>query len=247
MKSFAHSLNSLISCSNILKSGWEKAIIGPVLKNATNKIWLFDYDLTLYGEEERYVLNSLDKRIALYVQKTVGGTFEQASEIRRDYLLRFGTTLAGLQAMHGVDPEDFFDFIHEPEFLIYPKESPQKRELLLSLNGRRIVFTNGRHDWSEAGMKSMGFLDVMDAVFDLKQMDWVGKPHESAYEKMETFLGRTVSQNRDIILLEDSLRNLEPAHKRGWTTIFVNPLAKAPECVNYQIPHLMNLSEILEG
>ena len=33
-------------------------------------VWLFDYDLTLYGEEERFVLDSLDRRIALFVQKT---------------------------------------------------------------------------------------------------------------------------------------------------------------------------------
>ena len=34
------------------------------IKNDASKIWLFDYDLTLYGEEERFVLNSLDHRIA---------------------------------------------------------------------------------------------------------------------------------------------------------------------------------------
>jgi putative hydrolase of the HAD superfamily len=30
-------------------------------------VWLFDYDLTLYGAEERCVLNSLDHRISLFV------------------------------------------------------------------------------------------------------------------------------------------------------------------------------------
>jgi len=81
--------------------------------NDSSKIWLFDYDLTLYGEEERFVLNSLDHRIAEFVQKTVGGTFESATEIRKDYLLRFGTTLSGLMAMNGTAPDDFFDFIHK--------------------------------------------------------------------------------------------------------------------------------------
>ena len=41
-------------------------------------VWLFDYDLTLYGEEERHVLVSLDRRISAYVQKTSGGTFAHA-------------------------------------------------------------------------------------------------------------------------------------------------------------------------
>ena len=33
--------------------------------NEESKIWLFDYDLTLYGEEERHVLDSLNHRITL--------------------------------------------------------------------------------------------------------------------------------------------------------------------------------------
>ena len=73
-------------------------------------VWLFDYDLTLYGTEERCVLDSLDHRISKFVQKTVGGDFESAHKIRTDYLERFGTTLAGLMAMNNTDPDDFFDF-----------------------------------------------------------------------------------------------------------------------------------------
>lgn len=215
-------------------------------------VWLFDYDLTLYGTEERYVINSLDHRISTFVQKTVGGDFESAHKIRTDYLERFGTTLAGLMAMNGTDPDDFFDFIHEPEYLTYPKKAPEKLSLLLGLKGPRFVFTNGRHDWSEAGMAHMGIDSAIDGVFDLKQLDWIGKPHDSAYEKMESWLARKLpamglsmpADPREIVLLEDSLRNLEPAHRRGWTTILVNPDVDAPDWVDFKIPHLMNLPEL---
>jgi putative hydrolase of the HAD superfamily len=210
------------------------------------KIWLFDYDLTLYGEEERCVINSLDHRISLFVQKTVGGDFESAHRIRTDYLERFGTTLAGLMAMNQVDPDEFFDFIHQPEFLIYPKKAPEKLELLQGLNGPCFVFTNGRHDWSEAGMAHMGIDSAIDGVLDLKQLDWVGKPHDSAYEKAEDWLRQRLPQMgcampadlRDIVLLEDSLRNLEPAHRRGWTTVLVSPKEDCPAWVDFHIPHL---------
>ena len=215
-------------------------------------VWLFDYDLTLYGTEERYVINSLDHRISKFVQKTVGGDFESAHKIRTDYLERFGTTLAGLMAMNGTDPDEFFDFIHEPEYLTYPKKAPEKLSLLLGLRGPRFVFTNGRHDWSEAGMAHMGIDSAIDGVFDLKQLDWIGKPHDSAYEKMESWLARKLpvmglampADPREIVLLEDSLRNLEPAHRRGWTTVLVNPDVDAPDWVDYRIPHLMNLPEL---
>ena len=220
-----------------------------MLQNTPEKIWLFDYDLTLYGSEERCVINSLDHRISLFVQKTVGGDFESAHKIRTDYLERFGTTLAGLMAMNRVDPDEFFDFIHEPEYLTYPKKSPEKLALLQSLKGSRFVFTNGRHDWSEAGMAHMGIDTAIEGVFDLKQLGWVGKPHDSAYLKMEQWLskklpsmGRSMpADSHDIILLEDSLRNLEPAHRRGWTTVYVNPDSNVPDWVDYHIPHLLDL------
>ena len=212
-------------------------------------VWLFDYDLTLYGTEERYVINSLDHRISKFVQKTVGGDFESAHKIRTDYLERFGTTLAGLMAMNGTDPDEFFDFIHEPEYLTYPKKAPEKLALLQSLEGPRFVFTNGRHDWSEAGMAHMGIESAIDGVFDLKLLGWIGKPHDRAYEKMEAWLAQKLpamglpmpADKREIVLLEDSLRNLEPAHRRGWTTVFVNPAEESPDWVDLHIPHLLKL------
>ena len=221
------------------------------IKNDASKIWLFDYDLTLYGEEERFVLNSLDHRISLFVQKVVGCDFETAHKVRTDYLERFGTTLSGLMALHHTNPEDFFDFIHEPEFLIYPKVSPEKLALLESLEGHRYVFTNGRGDWSRAGMAHMQIDSAIEDVFDLKRMNWEGKPHASAYEKAEKWLeSRDVFCKKDadksqIVLLEDSLRNLEPAHERGWTTVLVNPNVQAPAWVDFHIPHLLNLKEKL--
>ena len=215
-------------------------------------VWLFDYDLTLYGAEERCVLNSLDHRISLFVQKTVGCDFETAHKVRTDYLERYGTTLAGLMALHHTNPDDFFDFIHEPEYLIYPKKAPEKLALLQSLKGPRFVFTNGRHDWSEAGMAHMGIDSAIDGVFDLKQLGWEGKPHESAYEKMEAWLAEKLpvmglempKSQKEIVLLDDGLRNLEPAHRRGWTTIFVNPTADSATYVDYHIPHLMDLAKL---
>ena len=223
--------------------------LNTLIQNDSSKIWLFDYDLTLYGEEERFVLNSLDHRISLFVQKVIGCDFENAHKVRTDYLERFGTTLAGLMALHHTAPDDFFDFIHEPEYLIYPKESPEKLSLLQSLAGHRYVFTNGRGDWSRAGMAHMKIDSAIEDVFDLRMMNWEGKPHASAYEKMEKWLesrGVLTQGSLDksqIVLLEDSLRNLEPAHERGWMTVLVNPNIQAPGWVDFHIPHLLNLKE----
>jgi putative hydrolase of the HAD superfamily len=154
-------------------------------------------------------------------------------------------------AMHHTDPDEFFNFIHEPEYLIYPKKAPEKLALLQSLKGPRFVFTNGRHDWSEAGMAHMGIDSAIDGVFDLKKLGWEGKPHESAYDKMEAWLAEKLpamgvampAKKSEIVLLDDALRNLEPAHARGWTTIYVNPTEECPDWVDCHIAHLLDLPQ----
>ncbi len=196
------------------------------ISNTADRIWLFDYDLTLYAE--RSVIESLDQRISLFVQRTVRCSFEEAVRIRKDYLFRFGTTLAGLRSVYGVLPDDYFDFIHEPETLVYPEYSQAKVQMLRSICGPKYVFTNGRSDWSRAGISRMGISECFRKIVGLENLGWEGKPSESAYAKMEKILVansvfRMGDSPQKIVLLDDSLKNLKPAHDRGWTTVWVNP------------------------
>ena len=222
-----------------------------MIVNDASKIWLFDYDLTLYGQEEINVLNSLDYRISLFVQQTIDVSIERASEIRKKYWFDYGTTLAGLRAEYQVDPNVFFDFIHHNDGLIFPKEAPKKRDLLNSLIGAKFIFTNARRDWSDAGLSSMGIADCFDGIVDLEELDWHGKPSVHAYNKMEGFLDSkgfslSTKKNADIIFLEDSVSNLREAHERGWTTILVHPIEKKENWIDFQLDHLLSLQALLE-
>ena len=222
-----------------------------ILSNDTDRIWLFDYDLTLYAESERAVLNSLDRRIALYVQQVANVDYDHAQEIRKRYWKEYGTTLAGLRAVYGVTPNDFFDFIHQPETLVYPDFAPQKRALLEILKGPKYIFTNGRSDWSRKGSSKMGILDCFKRIVGLEDMNWDGKPQVSAYETMEKVLEydgvwKKGDDPSRIVLLDDALHNLRPAHDRGWKTIWINPISKKNNnFTNFHIPNLINLLKIL--
>lgn len=218
------------------------------IPNSPATVWLFDYDLTLYGE--RKILDSLDARISLFVERTVGCSPDEASRIRKDYLLRFGTTLAGLRKIYGVSPNDYFDFIHEPEYLTYPEFSREKLHLLEEIAGPKYVFTNGRSDWSRAGISRMGLSGCFRKIVGLENLGWEGKPSKSAYEKMESALTDS-ARSADgelckIVLLDDSLKNLKPAHDRGWTTVWVNADGDdAPPFIDAKIPDLMRLRDLL--
>lgn len=203
-------------------------------------IWLFDYDLTLYGAEESHVLGSLDRNITRFLEVRFGISQEEADIRRKDYCARFGTTLGGLRAIHGVLPEEYFDYIHVGENLKMPMADAKKRALLLSLPGERWVFTNARRDWAERGLESMGISDCFQGIMDIETFQWESKPNPIVYEQVEKKLGNADTR---FILLEDKAENLVPAYARGWKTIWVNPNDKdvSVKC-DLHLCHLMDLS-----
>ncbi len=216
-------------------------------------IWLFDYDLTIYDATERFVLDSLDKKITQYVKKALQVSTAEASKIREQYLQQYGTTLAGLRALHGTEPDDYFDFIHQKEGLIYPAFAKEKSEMLKKLPGHKIIFTNGRGDWTSAGLKSMGIEDCFETIIDLKMLHWVGKPHAVAYEFVEKFLrqkyGEESFKKSKIILIDDAEKNLKPAKEKNWKTVWTAlPSQKSSEDfqADFQISSILELQTVFQ-
>ena len=74
--------------------------------------WLFDFDLTLYGHDEFEVLDSLDRNITRFLMTRFRLSEPAADVLRHELWEKYRTTLIGLRALHGVRPEEYFDFIH---------------------------------------------------------------------------------------------------------------------------------------
>src|SRR5512145_1980524 len=184
--------------------------------------WLFDFDLTLYGHDEYDVLQSLDRNISRYVMDRFDLTEPAADALRQEYWQNYGTTLNGLRALHGVHPEEYFDFIHSGETLRTPMFAPKKRELLLQLPGSRWVFTNARRDWAERGLHSMGISECFEGIFDIECFGWKSKPDPLVYAELER---RLAAKPSELVLLDDHPANLATARDRGWRTVFVHPEA----------------------
>lgn len=220
-----------------------------MLHLSSHTIWLFDYDLTLYGFEEQGVLDALDVNITAFVSQHLHLEKAAANQLRKEYCRDFGTTLGGLQAHHGVAPHAYFDFIHHRGDLRMPKPDAQKKALLKSLPGTLYVFTNARKDWAERGIAAMGLTDCFAGLFDLEMCDWQGKPALSAYQHVEAALhsrGHAWQQSRELVLLDDKPENLSTARELGWSTVLVHPEAeKRSEAFDLGIRHLLDLQQAL--
>jgi putative hydrolase of the HAD superfamily len=202
--------------------------------------WLFDYDLTLYGFDEAEVIGSLDRNITQFLVTRFGLSLQDADAKRRGYCATYGTTLGGLRALHGIAPQEYFDFIHGGESLQLPKPNRTKREWLLGLPGRRLVFTNARRDWAQRGLESMQILDCFEDILDIESFAWDSKPNPVVYAQVESRLGCSGSE---LIMIEDKAENLEPARKLGWRTVLVHPecVSAKVEC-DLKLPHLLDLN-----
>jgi putative hydrolase of the HAD superfamily len=123
--------------------------------NTPKTILLLDYDHTLYPSTLS-TLKAVDDRITLYIQTFLGFSPEAADAARLRLWDEYGTTLKGLEELHGVDREHYCDFIHAIEEAHLPPPDPLLTDWLARMPHPFYIFTNARMDWAVRGLKAMG-------------------------------------------------------------------------------------------
>ena len=93
----------------IHKRRYSKAFTGQTGRGS--RLWLFDLDNTLHDASWR-LMKEINRRMTLYIQERLNLDEEQASALRTRYWKRYGATLLGLVAHHGVDAADFLEKTH---------------------------------------------------------------------------------------------------------------------------------------
>jgi putative hydrolase of the HAD superfamily len=198
-----------------------------------SRILLLDLDHTLYPSTAP-TLDAVDARITRFIETTLGIPEREADQMRRDLCAAYGTTLRGLEILHGVSRDAYTTFTQDLEDHLMPPADPRLRDWLMraARNVPTYLFTNARRDWADRCLEHIGISDLLLAdpgiqgriqgIFDIDFMDWVGKPEASAFAKVEAFLlDKHVPS--DLIFADDRLDNLEAARARGWRTIWVRP------------------------
>lgn len=179
--------------------------------------WIFDLDLTLYAPEHN-IMEQVRNRIAAYVEDYFKVDGERAHKIRYDYWRKYGTTLGGLMAEHGVDPHGYLDFVHDVDMsLLQPCE--RLRAGIETLPGRKLIFTNADAPYAQRVLAARGLDGVFEDIFDIHRMEHKPKPATDSYHALCTQLG---IEPTSALFVEDSAHNLEPAKSLGMTTIWVN-------------------------
>ena len=179
--------------------------------------WIFDLDLTLYGPEANIMAQVRD-RIALFVEKHFNIGSDEAHKIRHTYWKKYGTTLGGLMAEHKVDPNGYLDFVHDVDMDLLRPDADLRRQIL-SLPGRKLIFTNADAPYAERVLAARGLDNLFEDIFDIHRMQHVPKPAVETYDNLCAQLDINPAR---ALFVEDSAHNLVPAKVLGMTTIWVN-------------------------
>lgn len=178
--------------------------------------WVFDLDNTLYPAECD-LFAQIDVRMGAFISELLGVDHIEARKVQKGYLVSHGTTLRGLMDHHGVEAQEFLDYVHDIDMSPIPP-NPTLGDMIARLPGRKFVFTNADRPYATRVLEQLGFAEVFDGLFDIEDADFHPKPTQSAYDD---FVARFGIDPAKAIMFEDMARNLIPASERGMTTVWL--------------------------
>jgi putative hydrolase of the HAD superfamily len=185
---------------------------------AAVETWVFDLDNTLYPHHLN-LWQQVDERIREYVSRFLSVTKDEAFRLQKDYYKRYGTTMRGLMAEHGLEPDDYLEFVHQIDHS--PLEpNPALGAAIETLPGRKLILTNGTRKHAEAVMRRLEIHHHFEDVFDIAAASLDPKPLPQVYDR---FLARHGVDPKRAAMFEDLARNLEVPHQLGMTTVLVVP------------------------
>lgn len=179
---------------------------------------LFDLDDTLYTNTSG-LFGEVRQRIEAWLMQALDIPLETAQTLRREYHLRYGTTMAGLLHHHPeADVEDYLETVHRVDVTKYLHPAPELGAMLERLPAGKVVFTNAITSWAERILERLEIREHFERIVDVRDVGYLAKPRPEAYEQLLALLH---VDGADCVLLDDQAPNLQTAAQFGMHTILV--------------------------
>lgn len=180
--------------------------------------WVFDLDNTLYPHHTN-LFAQIDVKMTAYVSELLQLPRDEARALQKELYRDYGTTMNGLMTLHGIDPDDFLNKVHDIDYS-WVKPDPALGGAIRALPGRKFIFTNGDRGHAERTARQLGILDHFDDIFDIVAAGLMPKPARETYDK---FVGLHRVDTANAVMFEDLARNLSVPKALGMTTVLIVP------------------------
>ena len=179
--------------------------------------WVFDLDNTLYSAESG-IFQQVHELMGKFVSNKLKIDLDSAKKIQRKYFIKHGTTLKGLMDNHGVEPDEFLDYVHKLDYsIIHPNNDLNKE--ISKLQGRKIIYTNANKQHVNEILLRLDLTNMFDEIFDIKMANYIPKPEINAYKD---FIKRFNINPKTTIMFDDIAKNLVPAKNVGFKSVWID-------------------------
>ena len=212
------------------------------------KTWVFDLDNTLYPAHCD-LWPKIDMRITLYMCEMFGIDGMSSRALQKYYYRQYGTTMHGLIAEHGIDPDGYLQFVHDIDRTSIPPDIPLA-QAIRALPGQKLIFTNGSHDHATKTIEALGLGGLFEGIFDIVATGLTPKPKPEAFDAFFSHSGIDPAHS---VMIEDIERNLVVPHETGMTTVLVTPVQDANvhredwEIIRERPGHVHHITDDLTG
>ena len=179
--------------------------------------WIFDLDNTLYSADSG-IFQQVGELMGKFVSKYLNINIKEAKKIQSKYYRKHGTTLRGMMDNHGVDPDTFLKEVHQLDYSIV-KPNLKLNEEIAKLKGKKIIYTNANMKHANEVLVRLELTNMFDEIFDIKMANYIPKPEIEPYEKLIEMYN---IDPKKAIMFDDIAKNLVPASKLGFTTVWVD-------------------------
>lgn len=179
--------------------------------------WVFDLDNTLYPSQSE-ILDRVHDKINAFIMDYFKISLEEAEQRRKGFYKKYGTTLHGMMSEHKINPDEYLRTIHEVDISGIPL-CPVTAQGLEKLAGRKIVFTNSAHEHAERVLRHLKIDHLFSGIYDIRAAGFVSKPNPAPYAQI---LARYAIDPKTACMIEDTAKNLAPAHNCGMTTVWIS-------------------------
>ena len=179
--------------------------------------WVFDLDNTLYSAESG-IFQQVHELMGKFVSNKLKIDLDSAKKIQKKYFIKHGTTLKGLMDNHGVEPDEFLDYVHKLDYsIIHPNNDLNKE--ISKLQGRKIIYTNANRQHVNEILLRLDLTNIFDEIFDIKMANYIPKPEINAYKD---FIKRFNINPKTTIMFDDIAKNLVPAKNVGFKSVWID-------------------------
>lgn len=203
-----------------------------------SRVWLFDLDNTLHDASAQ-IFPHINRSMRQYIERHLALGEAEATRLRQHYWQRYGATLSGMVRHHGTDPAHFLWHTHQFEHLrpLVRFEKPLGT-MLKRLPGRKLVFSNAPHHYTQAILEILGIEHLFDSVWTIEQLGYQPKPMPQAFCRL--LKGERLSPAQ-CVFVEDSPANLQAAKRIGMKTVLISRSPRVPAYVDLRLQSILDL------